>query len=611
MFVSAPVEPFDEEHVLPAMPPDLAPRQYIDFTQEWRVGDLRLQRAAELRDPAAILVRAAESFFHARRATTPDGRQSAEDLGRALADLAVTGRTVYGQFRQGIDAPALELALRQRLGSISPPPADAEMRNAVTVALDRAFAVAWALRGPLAQRATLRTPLGWIATIAEFDPPHRPVNLPAPPYEQYEVPVTTSVSAGTLTLATRFIVACAEPPPARSLPVAAREAPPDAVPAIPGDHTILLFLHGHSSGAEEALEFIPHLHREGLKRGRKYAVIAFDLPNNGYSETFDHTNVAPAAATNFPFLPSDNTPLTTPILDFIENFVAAFVDAIEDQSINNGSPRIKHRIEAVIGGSLGGNLGLRLGRRAPRPSWLRNIVAWSPASVWKAKVKHDPGREASRDTSVEFQMLEDADSRKRYFFRVYEEVRDILGIPITKPQPTYWYGTTFPYATQHVTLSRIGRREIYNRFYRQWHWRVACEQLIFSHFENEVYGDNTTPIRYTLNTVRTLLVAGEEDNYEHVRIYKATQMLGEAMTNCPGVMMPILKTGHSIHFERPEFFASVITDFLQAEQALQLFPAAAATTLLLDDSDRRRVRERELERARTAAVAGAISTLLR
>lgn len=53
-----------------------------------------------------------------------------------------------------------------------------------------------------------------------------------------------------------------------------------------------------------------------------------------------------------------------------------------------------------------------------------------------------------------------------------------------------------------------------NANYRQWHWRVAGEQLIFSHLDTEIHGDETSPLRYTKNTVRTLLVAGGMDNYE-------------------------------------------------------------------------------------------------
>jgi len=478
----------------------------------------------------------------------------------------VTGRQTYSEFKKGISILSLEGTLRERLDAEPLHPSDAEIKAAMDQALDRAYAVAWALRGPVAQRAALRARLGWIAVSAEDDTPHRPVNMPAPPFEQYEVRVRTPrrpVTSGELALSTRFFVACAEDISRAGVPIPPRQAPNDPVPNIPGDHSVLLFLHGHSSGAEEALDLIPPLLEQGLRRGKKYAVISFDLPNNGYSETFDHTLIAAANATNFPFLPSDNTPISTPILDFIEDFVVAFVDAVENLTILNGLPRIKGRIAAVIGGSLGGNLGLRLGRRKESPPWLRAIVSWSPASVWKAMVKHDPRREASRDTLVEFQKPEIENSRRNYFFRVYEEIRSFGVITITKPQPTYWYGASFLNAGFYVQLSRVARREIYNAFYRQWHWRVACEQLIYSHFENEVYGDNSTPVRYTLNTVRTLLVAGEEDNYPNVGIYDGTRKLGESMTRTPGRLLLIRKTGHSIHTERPQYFASEIVKFLQ------------------------------------------------
>jgi len=75
---------------------------------------------------------------------------------------------------------------------------------------------------------------------------------------------------------------------------------------------------------------------------------------------------------------------------------------------------------------------------------------------------------------------------------------------------------------------------------------------IHSHFENEVYGDSSTPVRYTLNTVRTLLVAGEEDNHD---FYNGTRKLGESMTRLPGRLLLIRNTGHSIYAERPQYFA--------------------------------------------------------
>jgi pimeloyl-ACP methyl ester carboxylesterase len=586
MQVDSVVTPWDESSPPIALPPD-PPPTFVDGGNEGRLIP-GLRGRAKLQDPTLVLAHAAAEFFKAQRAATPQARQIAMDLGAAIADLAVTGRQTYGQFKNGIRMLSLEGALRARLDAqaLSRPPSDAEIQTAMDLALDRAYDVAWALRGPVAQRSDLRARLGWIAVSAEDDTPHRPVNMPAPPFEQYEVQVRTPIAGGEISLWTRFFVACADNVPSATVPIQRRRVPDDPVPFIPAYHSILLFVHGHSSGAEEALGLIPHLLQEGLKQRQRYAVISFDLPNNGHSETFDHTRIAAANATNFPFLPSDNTPITTPILDFIEDFVVAFVDAVEDEMIRNGTPRLKHRIAAVIGGSLGGNLGLRLGRRNPMPAWLdQAIVSWSPASVWKAMVKHDPRREASRDTLVEFQKPEIEDSRKNYFFRVYEEVRKFGTIPLTKPQPAYWYGESFLNAGLHVQFSRVARREIYNAFYRQWHWRVACEQLIYSHFENEVYGDNSTPVRYTLNTVRTLLVAGEEDNYTHVGIYDGTRKLGESMTGTPGRLLLIRRTGHSIHTERPQYLASEIVKFLRDRTRTDSTTAVAAVSTLLLDAD--------------------------
>lgn len=559
MRIEAPVTPWDE----PPHPGVFrAPLAFVDVANEGRlIRDLRGR--AKIQDPSVVLAHAATEFFKAGRARTPGDRKAAIDLGTAIADLAVTGRKTYSRFQNGVNTAAVEGNTRLRLDAEPVPPTDAEIQAAMDQALDRAFAVAWALRAPAAQRTALRARLGWIAVSAEDDTPHRPVNMPAPPHEQHEVRVRTPVAGGEIALWTRYFVASAEEVPVAQTAVLRRTAPNDLVPNIPADHDVLLFLHGHSSGAEEALDIIPHLLEQGLKHGRKLSVISFDLPNNGYSETFDHTQVAPTNATTFPYLTTDTTPIATPILDFIEDFVVAFVDAVEDVTILNGTPRIKDRIAAVFGGSLGGNLGLRLGRRKNMPPWLnRAIVAWSPASVWKAMVKYESTREGprvSRDSSNE---PETDNSRQTYFVDVYEKEQLPL---VLKQQSAYWYRKGLPTMGLHIALSRIARHEIYNAFYRRWHWRVACEQLIYSHAENEVYGDSSTPVRCELNTVRTLLAAGEEDNYTFTGIYNATKTVAGKMRRAPGHLLLVRGTGHSIHIERPQYFAAEILKFLTAK----------------------------------------------
>ena len=565
MRVDPPVAPWDEP-----LDPGIfrAPAEFVDAGNDDRLIPM-LRAAARSRNPVLILAWAATEFFRADRQRPRDEQQAdaTAALGTALADLAVTGREAYSRFRNGVSPLSFEGTTRLRIeAQVGPPRAtDAEIATAMRRTLDRAFAVAWALRGPVEHRAALRGRLGWIAVSGEDDTPHRPVNMPAPPYEQHEVTVTVPIpERAPLSVSTRFFVACAVDAPRTPAPVSLRAAPNDPIVNIPADHEVLLFLHGHSSGAEEALDIIPHLLEQGLRRGKRYAVISFDLPNNGYSETFDHTRIAPASATTFPFLPSDNTPIATPILDFIENFVVAFVDSVENSAIVNGRPPIKDRIAGVFGGSLGGNLGLRLGRRRNAPPWLqRAIVAWSPASVWKAMVKLNPNREGPRVARDNYNEQETVGSRWAYFNEVYDRGDPLPGV--IKRQTVYWYRKGFPTTELHLAVSRLARREIYNAFYRQWHWRVACEQLIYSHIENEVYGDSSTPVRYTKNTVPTLLAAGWMDNSSGTMIYDATETLGRAMTRTPGRLLLVRDTGHSIHIERPQWFAGEIIDFVGAK----------------------------------------------
>jgi hypothetical protein len=42
---------------------------------------------------------------------------------------------------------------------------------------------------------------------------------------------------------------------------------------------VLLFLHGHSSGAEEAFDIVPHLLEQGLRRGRRWTAMVRNNPD--------------------------------------------------------------------------------------------------------------------------------------------------------------------------------------------------------------------------------------------------------------------------------------------------------------------------------------------
>jgi hypothetical protein len=199
--IDPPADPWDESFVGCFHPVDalLEPGANLQLDESAHgvgtyrlIPDLRL--AAKTKKPAEILALAAEAFFFAAQgAETILDERAATARGNAFADLAVTGRMAYEAFGGGVDVPTLKADTVKQLKKQDPVPAftDAQVSAAVDTALDRAYAVAWALRGPAAEQAALRRPLGWIAVSGEDDKPHRPVNVPPPPYEQHEVIVQT------------------------------------------------------------------------------------------------------------------------------------------------------------------------------------------------------------------------------------------------------------------------------------------------------------------------------------------------------------------------------------------------------------------------------------
>jgi pimeloyl-ACP methyl ester carboxylesterase len=564
------------------------PSRFVDPQHEFRLIP-QLREAAQTRNPYKILARAAAVFFEAQHLPTgssPELSKGLVELGNALADLAVTGRMAYALFKTPPLNALDELAVASGVNYIDlqhPPLSEAELQetiggllaslvqanpaeaaSAISPALDRAYAVAWALRGPAAQRVVARAPLRWIAVSGEDDMPHRPINVPSPPFEQYEIPVT----ARGVTVQTRFFIAS---PPGGALPAvnppSTRVLPPDPQPCVPDGNNVILFLHGHSSGAEEALTIIPHIHMAGLKLGKKFSIISFDLPNNGYSESFNHEKVATSSATTWPAGLLDHGPVATPVLDFIEDFIVAFVDTLDQIT------PIKNRFSGVIGGSLGGNMGLRLGRRNPMPAWLStSIVSWNAASVWDPMIQDLLKSQAPGKCQNSWNATETPDSRVGYFHEVYEKT--VLPIIVPHTQPELWYRSGWePCKTLHIKGSRIARREIYNANFRQWHWRVAGEQLVYSHVDRVDHSDSNTPFRYTLNTVNQLLVASENDNFAGSNIFDATRTLASLMVNTPGRSLLLRNTGHSVHFERPAFFAKQIVGFLPSTPPTLEMPA--------------------------------------
>jgi len=317
-----------------------------------------LRAAAQLMNPLEILKQSAVSFYLVGIATRtpPDTDEGAT----ALADLAVTGRGAYGQFRSQPpqDSDLLDDVRNRLTVFLNSPPDEDRLLTSVRKALDRAYLVAWALRDPNpATRAQTRASLSleWIAVSGEDDPPDRPVNNASAGYLQFDIPVTCQGH----TIETRYMIAL--PPGSGTWPAPpsqpTRQIPDSPAPTIPDDHEVILFIHGHSSRVEESADLINPLHQTGLKEGKKYAIVAFDLPSNGYSQMIEHTTIAASSATQFDTNPASSSPATYSLLDFPVEFVISFVNTLDQQV------PIKDRVAGVISGAGDYRPGLILDRQ--------------------------------------------------------------------------------------------------------------------------------------------------------------------------------------------------------------------------------------------------------
>jgi pimeloyl-ACP methyl ester carboxylesterase len=124
-----------------------------------------------------------------------------------------------------------------------------------------------------------------------------------------------------------------------------------------------------------------------------------------------------------------------------------------------------------------------------------------------------------------------------------------------RTDPQMWYRDDWPHKDTYINDARRERREIYNAAYRRWVWRVAYEQLIYSHLDTDALSSQP---RYLLNTATMRVLAGEKDNYNWTNIDSASETIAHLMINTPGKMSTVLNTGHSIHNERPSFLAHEI-----------------------------------------------------
>lgn len=516
-----------------------------------------LRAAAAKKDPVHDLCQAAQSFTRNRPASgdTP----SDHDFGNAYADLSVTGKAVFAQFAR-LNLNDVSLRANPACAGASP--------QAITEALDRAYRVANALRGP--HDSPERRALGWIAVSGEDDQPYRPVNVPTNSGKFPELQIQVHVPKYNITVNTRYMIAHAHAPafpkPNTFLVNGGpgRQVPSDPLPTLANDAQVILFTHGMDSRLEEADDLTAALHRLG---GHNWTIISMDLPTSGYADNLDYEAYWPVST-----VACHNTP----VVDFNEEFVVAFVDALDAQLHG----QLKPRVAAHVGGSLSGNLAMRLGRR-PNTPWLTAVVPWSPAAIWPSMIAQrnavaagcdtgwDMGKDRGVNQALKWAGLEDRfkashetpELRRELFYGGFDwDGGDLVAIFSSEnhqPQASCWFSDSYACKKNSILAARLDRQETYDAKFRSGHWRLGAEQLAFS---QQQFAPGTREPLYLLNNKRMLLLSGVLDVCGDLGKY--TRDVAAKMVNTPGYARFLQNTGHSLDNEHPDYVAKQIADFL-------------------------------------------------
>jgi len=506
-----------------------------------------LREAAQKKDPMFNLAKSAFNYL-----------EQNDKLARAYADLSVTGEMSYEKFKSLHNAGFITEEKVQEKLKLMPGSErynDDEQLRAAEKAILRSYKIVHIL--PYGN-SPMRPAMDYIAVSGEDDQPHLPVNVPASPFTQHKM----DVKVGKLTVRTRYMIA----ETIKDAPVAPIRAykslPVEVQPSLSENAKVLVYVHGMDSRLEEALDIFYALKRRGLETGTNWVMISMDLPTSGYATKLDHFQVSKLEELGSPrgFPPGFDARgrHNVPVLDFMENFVVEFINQL-DSKLN-----VKNKIEAVIGGSLGGNLTFRLGRRTDLP-WLKNTVTWSPAAIWGgladgADIFKQLGVATAwnRSGGDAKNLSESADKRRDFFNEAFGGAINFGHINIVESQPRQWWRHNWPCFDSSIAAAKLERQEIYNKNFRLWHWRLGAEQLIFS----QQGAPNLNEPRYLQNKKRMLLACGTKDDFNFTNICSTTKKTAEKMVNTPGRALILKNTGHSIHNERPNFFAAEIIDFL-------------------------------------------------
>lgn len=204
---------------------------------------------------------------------------------------------------------------------------------------------------------------------------------------------------------------------------------------------------------------------------------------------------------------------------------------------------------------------LRLARaNAP---WIRCAMAWSPASIWNSLADDVIKAVGPDHCADQGHQTEDAGARADFFHDVFDASTSFLWWQFVAPQGDYWYRDDWqPCKTNLLAASRLERRELYNRMYRQFHYRMDWEQLLYSFNDND---PGSGQPRYASFRAHLLLAAGSEDSKSPATdTYDSARTLGQSLqgTSASGSTLFIEHTGHSMHDERPTMMANQIDAFI-------------------------------------------------
>lgn len=549
-------------------PPEYVPP--LNFVDYWNWSRIRdgsggvktgrlaswLRDAARTRNPQEILRRAVIAAF---RPTT--GNALAES--QALADLAVTGRSAFTAFTASPPDEALFAAVGSDLTGVAPE----QIRETIRRVLDRAYTVAWALRGSPSQRRALRPSLGWIALSSEDDSPHAPTNVPATEDHMGELSLRVGhlgehlTLRGTLTLPTD---PGTDPlPDIASRPIPSHTAFVDALHnrAEAGYDELFLFVHGLGSQAEESSSFKRRLIEMGVAAERRYAILSVDMPGMGYSSRFDLDDLIARRISGGPhgFALPNGEGSNFPLLGLYRDTLVEICNTIAGG------------VQYVMGGSLGGNMTLWLAAEPmftdldparSTPSSVVSFLSWSPASIWESYERSrdtpfegdgthiDIGKNGAKKRSRERMRERETDGRRWEFFEKMQRGEEAFGV--------HFLGA---WGHPPTKAGLLLQSELYSEQYRRIFWTAGYEQVTFSHQE-----PLTPSRRWPFQTIRKplFLAAGALDDGDTgvMDIYNPVVAVSDRSPDIPGRRHLMLETGHSISDERPYHLARQIVDFL-------------------------------------------------